>query len=248
MPRLPERKLNLGDLLILVATSAFAAAMARAYLTLDDYWNRSRNYPQSFARLDQNWPHQFLIFWRFASLLLIPPSLGLLALRLRRPRPTIRRLARQPGFLACVAGPILIAASVACEILVALVVGVPAEPGNDAFNRVVRWWPFSIGTAVFVLWTGAWLARRWRPERSWIDRAGRVIGVLWIACFLSWTWYDAQTILSIAHDFEKLDARDETRPPVDEGKEVVEIPALPPAATSPFGPDAPAKPRPKEGQ
>ncbi len=34
------------------------------------------------------------------------------------------------------------------------------------------------------------VAGRWRPERHWLDRAGRVIGLAWIVTVpLVWGWY-----------------------------------------------------------
>jgi hypothetical protein len=35
-------------------------------------------------------------------------------------------------------------------------------------------------TAVLGAWTGQFMTRRWRPESSWIDRAGRMLGAFWI--------------------------------------------------------------------
>ncbi len=39
----------------------------------------------------------------------------------------------------------------------------------------------TVGFGVVAVWGTMALARRWRPEPGWIDRAGRVIGWLWIA-------------------------------------------------------------------
>ena len=36
------------------------------------------------------------------------------------------------------------------------------------------------GSAVVGAWTTLLLSSCWRPENSWIDRAGRVLGVYWI--------------------------------------------------------------------
>ncbi len=33
-------------------------------------------------------------------------------------------------------------------------------------------------------WVCLWLSGRWAAEPSWIDRAGRVLGLFWIAQFV----------------------------------------------------------------
>lgn len=38
------------------------------------------------------------------------------------------------------------------------------------------------GYTVAAIWMLLALSGRWRPERSWIDRLGRLLGVAWIAC------------------------------------------------------------------
>ncbi|WP_406695128.1 hypothetical protein V5E97_29235 [Singulisphaera sp. Ch08] len=38
------------------------------------------------------------------------------------------------------------------------------------------------GYSVVAIWLLLVLSGRWRPEKSWIDRLGRVLGVIWIAC------------------------------------------------------------------
>ena len=38
------------------------------------------------------------------------------------------------------------------------------------------------GFTVAAIWLLLGLSGRWRPEKSWIDRLGRLLGVVWIAC------------------------------------------------------------------
>jgi hypothetical protein len=38
------------------------------------------------------------------------------------------------------------------------------------------------GWTVAAIWLLLALSGRWRPEPSWIDRLGRLLGVVWIAC------------------------------------------------------------------
>jgi hypothetical protein len=44
------------------------------------------------------------------------------------------------------------------------------------------------GMAVLASWFTLATTVGWRAERSWHDRAGRVIGFAWIAVLLIWPW------------------------------------------------------------
>jgi len=47
-----------------------------------------------------------------------------------------------------------------------------------------------IGVAVASSWVLLLVSRQWRPERSWIDRAGRALGWFWIAILPLTCWWD----------------------------------------------------------
>ena len=95
----------------------------------------------------------FLLFW----------TIGLMLIRLRRPRPGPAQLWRQPGWWACVAA------------WVGVVVGL-------AWEAVVEWDAYTIIVpgAVLLSWLTLLLTRSWSAEASWIDRAGRGLGLGWI--------------------------------------------------------------------
>ncbi len=90
-------------------------------------------------------------------------SIGLLVLRLRRPRPELPGLWRQPGWCGCAGA----------------VVGVALGLAEEA---VVEWpAPTVIAPAMAGLsWVVLLVTRRWSAEASWIDRAGRCLAVAWI--------------------------------------------------------------------
>ena len=94
---------------------------------------------------------------------LVCGTIALLVMRLREPRPPWGGLVKQPGFWGCVA-PLA---------AICVLIGWP-QYGVDVHRAVV-------GASVVVAWLALAISRRWRAEASWIDRAGRVVGVLWLA-------------------------------------------------------------------
>jgi hypothetical protein len=106
-----------------------------------------------------------------ASSLVVPPlatlTVAVLVMRLRRPRPPLRKLVRLQGTAAC-----LMALSSA--IFLPLV-----DASRDR-------------TPLIVAGAWAWLGLKetgfWRPEPTWIDRLGRALGWAWIIVPLAvWT-------------------------------------------------------------
>jgi hypothetical protein len=130
-------------------------------------------------------------------------TVATLAMRMRRPRPRFRRIARQPGSVACTV-------AVAILLVLGLWVAVTTSTGrvmkftqhvipagqNGHVKGDVAYpiYPFSgrllvtygdrIGFAVAGAWLALILIGRWQSESSWIDRLGRAIGCLWIALAL----------------------------------------------------------------
>jgi hypothetical protein len=107
-----------------------------------------------------------------------------LVIRLRAPRPRRRRLLMQPGFVAAV---------VALSILTiewSMLLGSAWLDGRFNFSSPLRINAFvangvvllahHAGWAVLASWLTLVLVGRWRPEPSWIDRWGRVLGCTWI--------------------------------------------------------------------
>ena len=106
-------------------------------------------------------------------------DLRLLAIRLRRPRPRWRRLACQPGFVACVAA--------AASLLLCGLASLALLAADNLF--IVRQLSIvSYASGMLLLRGGAWLAlvlgSRWRADPSWIERMDRSVGVLWISANL----------------------------------------------------------------
>jgi hypothetical protein len=134
--------------------------------------------------------------WAFTAVaavgfLLMLSSFMILAMRLRRPRPTIRRVARQPGAVACFAMAALTAFRL-MNVAFDLATGCVTEYRSIEY-RVYHWLSpkCEYASIVAIVWMIFALGRISRPERSWIDRAGRAVGWCWIAWGLVGSFLDS---------------------------------------------------------
>jgi hypothetical protein len=133
-------------------------------------------------------------------------TVALLILRLRPPRPPIRRIARQPGVVACSAALAAVVFRLGQEVF-CWVLGyltrpqsaahLPSPPfvryDNPGFhppagewlrNSLLETFPIlvspSVAVAVAVGWCVLLAGGRWRADARWIDRSGRWLGRFWI--------------------------------------------------------------------
>jgi hypothetical protein len=112
------------------------------------------------------------------SVALLPVTWTLVALRVFGPRPPSHRQFYPPGLAACLA--------VSVASLLNLCFG--GDPLSNRLNGSLDLLSFAALRAVQPLplvaaIAGTWLVlvfdRRWRPEKSWIDRTGRCLGFYW---------------------------------------------------------------------
>ena len=177
MTRQSNRPPKMADLAILIGGTALALGLWR--MSWDDL----------SSRFNPGVKH--LLAYRMA-LTIAPALLGfasaLLALRLVPPRPRWILVFRQPGTSACVAilGQMLsIVLTFSWHVFLVPIVGSPIYPPRYVSYNTYLEANREAGAWVAVAWATLALARAWRPEPSWIDRAGRVLGVLAI---LHWLW------------------------------------------------------------
>jgi hypothetical protein len=115
-------------------------------------------------------------------------TLAFTAFVLRRPRAGLRVVLRRPGPAACVAAcaaMIVMATRISVKSYAMFAIG--GLDGSFEARYVyaslvgdyVR-----IGFAVLGAWLALLMARGWRPEPSWLDRAGRVLGWAWLSMAL----------------------------------------------------------------
>ncbi len=182
------RRFTLGDAMILVAAVAVGLAISR--FGIEFMWRDLSRI--QVPRLDtwMAWknflfgPNQLAInATRFANLIvlnnLVWLVLAVVLIRLRRPRPPLRALWRQPGFAAC-ASPVV---GFAVCLLASLVI-----PESPVASKVFGGGLVAVGPLSWLILRGT---RTWRAEPGWIDRLGRVIGLLLMASLVCY----AATIL-----------------------------------------------------
>jgi hypothetical protein len=110
-------------------------------------------------------------------------GLGLFAIRLAGPRPTWRRLGRQPGMMA-VCATVLVLAAFGVVIGCIMLVRRGAFDASMVVEGTLMLTPMFLGLAVAASWMTLLVGRRWRAERSWVDRAGRALGCFHIVAGL----------------------------------------------------------------
>jgi hypothetical protein len=197
MPSQINRSFQIIDAIVLVAATGFGLAGCRFWLWASktdwiDYWP-AVNEPM----LVSLWQAALMAI-PIASIMLLSWTMAVLLLRLRGPRPSRRHLWCQPGFLACVAAFFVFAWKSVGVVLIAATVALSASPAQlsnlnyvDLVSElalrqlVPNFAPQgNVGAAVLLLWLVVWASGRCRPEPSWVDRSGRVLGAIWICVSL----------------------------------------------------------------
>ena len=177
-----ERRFHLFDAMVLIAILALGWTAARAYVVdCLGYLRLGVSLTDSFWDCIDTLRYggiPFALVWAVALVLIRVP-----ALRHRHQR---RCLCTQPGFTAALA-------VVACFAVVFL-----DSIARTLFLRVKSgvWGPWNVTklalsdihmlmvaapSAVAATWLVLALGGRWRPERSWLDRTGLLLGVYWIS-------------------------------------------------------------------
>jgi hypothetical protein len=165
---IPSRALGLADIMILVAATAVALAWLRKPL----------EYRLTFVsdgRIIENLRPSTLVGAAFAATW----GLGVMAIRLRHPKPRGSRWSYRPGFVACAAATLAGVAKLAALLIW----------GAFEHYRFESWYVPSIlgqliepaAMGVAGAWLTLWLAGLWKREKSLVDDLGISIGLLWLA-------------------------------------------------------------------
>lgn len=163
------RRFTILDAMILVAAVAGGLALGKT-ISGDALF---------IGRFHPDWSTRHIRYF------LLGPTLAVLVLGLLRPRPPLKTLACRPGMAAC------LAATLATFVDAVFWAGyILLNDPEKQLNIVSRFWrgcSKDVARAVPVVWLGLLLGRRWRPDATWIDRLGRLLGVLWVvACLVEW--------------------------------------------------------------
>ncbi|MDR3623494.1 MAG: hypothetical protein P4L85_29445 [Paludisphaera borealis] len=194
MQRQKKRPFRIRDAAVMVAATGFGLAGWRYWFwaTLTDWsylwpagdlWNLGR------------WLVAAQRVVPFSSIMLLSLTVGVLFLRVVTDRPRRRRLWCQPGFLACVAVVFAFACK-SVEIGFNLAANVlTARPGQFAnidygaaagecvlmlLGNSPDGYQAKAGEVILLTWLVTWAGGRCRPEPSWVDRSGRLLGAAWV--------------------------------------------------------------------
>jgi hypothetical protein len=170
----PRRRFNMADAMVMIAATAIAFAFVQFQglpWILAEKW-----FPPDDGILR---PPEDGDLAALISSFLIPWTVALFFLRLNRPRPSRRHLFMRPGFVAC---------AIASAMMVFLcldeyrqfVFAYRSLMAPNVQHLVALNYRISVSFATAALWVLMAACGRWHAEPSWIDRAGRAVGTLWI--------------------------------------------------------------------
>lgn len=213
------RRFSILDGMILVAIAAMSLWIWKA----SDEYHGPLFYPWIPWEQEDSWTREMQVPYldnmtdfitQAAAPFLMPASFGLWVIRLRRPRPILRRIGRQPGFAATSAVVLIVTLDVAGRLFAStgfafshlrfIIVDLHLVSWFSMLRSTVTavlswiqtclWYVYPLlGAAVAASWAVMALGRCWRAERGWIDRSGIVLGCLWIivlvADCLSYNWF-----------------------------------------------------------
>jgi ABC-type Fe3+ transport system permease subunit len=190
-----SRRMSLLDAILMVGSAAVGLGLFElSHRTLFKglIWIADRGFPniQSWSTLEALVTCSDITV--FLLPVIIPWTFLLILLRMRSPRPSWRRIWRQPGMAACLVAvfawlwtalALLLAMNVE-HVARARRVITPADWAQKYLSDEVFMY---VGLAVAAVWIVQYSSGRWRRSADWIDMMGRVVGALWIAIGLVWT-------------------------------------------------------------
>lgn len=176
-PLKPTRRMTVADILTLVAAAGVGLFAVRLHLQEDRFFQELADIG---VPLSISTEQDFFWTWVIRTLpFLVAGAPALLLIRFRPPRPSRRRVCRQPGTAACLA--VILSGSL--SVLVAAVEGWKYSTTAPVTNCIKSL--EGVGGAVLLVWLTLALAGAWRPAPDWIDRSGRALGVALIALYAS---------------------------------------------------------------
>ncbi len=171
MKTISERRFTIADAMLLIAATAVGLSVQRDWIAPVF---RGPLYP---LRYYVDLPYLLLAPLNFYW------TLAFVAIRLRSPRPSPRRLGRQPGFIAGLA--VILATLIHAVLGANLVFSARGVQWDRVDHLLLNLSPAqTIAPAVAVAWMVLAVSGRWRPNAGWIDRLGRFIGLTWLGILI----------------------------------------------------------------
>ncbi len=178
------RPFRLGDIMVFVAATAAAFAIFRG-LSPGINFTTFGGFGEQWLFI---WMHQIVPFPAMWSLALF----AIVAFDRGTPR---RRKLRHAGTVACCAAVVALALTTLVAstfYMLHFLEEIRVIPKIFSHGRNAHALPpFAntpmeeiVGAAVLGAWSAMAASGRWKSQPSWIDRTGRVLGVIWIALFL----------------------------------------------------------------
>jgi len=189
MPSTSRRNFTLADVMVLVVAVAIALALAlyhlRGSVLSGGLHGPATTTTSGYIRYSDIWVKSLV-----PALMMV--TLALLGLRFRPPRPRFRRLAKQPGTITCGAAALVLAIRLAAYVVGWILLSRffslhwdgPSGWQRSILTREYPGLAMGTGFAVAVTWLLLALSGLWRPAADWIDRAGRLLGIIWISLII----------------------------------------------------------------
>jgi len=180
-----QRRFHLSDALLMIAATSPGLVLMRQFGPLEIDWSSPNNF---------FWSVRYCIY--FFSYIVVGWTYLLLFLCLRTPRLALRRLVRCPGFVAVVASAIVIFMRFVNYVSVAFFTSLDVGRANvydwmiDLFQvtEELELFPSEVGCAIIAAWSIQVIGGNWRPEPTWCDRLGRILGLYWIST-IPFSWF-----------------------------------------------------------
>jgi hypothetical protein len=193
-PAVIRRRFRLSDAMILIAATGMGfgvlAWLSRSTDGELSWWNLWSEVSIVFQNSGRGSLAEGILYLCAEVASLMSPlvamwTLALLPIRLIAPRPRLRRIACQPGWIAVCAACSALAAIGLQMIGVVLVGGTDIASAPTIVADIFMYSPMFLGMAVAASWMTLCVGRRWRADRSWVDRSGRAVGCFWIVAAIA---------------------------------------------------------------
>ena len=183
MREVPSRRFNLGDAMVMIAAITPSLILIRVGIRLGLFQVASLREPSGQP---SPWGRQFVEFFNVGGGCVLAGLVpAVLILGLYRAQPSWRDAARGPGLVTCfgaVAASILPILWFAGAVLVESRSPYPVY--SVAFNNLFARWMVAAGPMILGAWMTTAFLGRWRPNPTWADRAGCVLGLCFLLIYL----------------------------------------------------------------